>query len=68
MGMRHAGLITTTNGQWHLYDDSDRSFVAFRIWLRHMVRRHPASVDALEWGFAASISVALTVATLIANA
>jgi hypothetical protein len=38
------------------------------LWLRHFPRRHPVLYDAFEWGFAASVALVLTVATLIANA
>jgi hypothetical protein len=47
----------------HWTDESAGHYrlVALKLWARHFIKRHPVVAEILEWSFAASVGLLLTV-------
>ena len=46
---------------------SGHGLVALKLWVRYFTKRHPAVAEILDWSFAVSVAMLLTLASLIAN-
>jgi hypothetical protein len=59
--------LASTHDHWLDEPFREHALAALRLLLRHLVKRHPVIVDALEWASCGMIAVAMLVGTLIAN-